>query len=303
MNKAKLYIYLSFTILFIINFTDMRTISFLLFLNIGTLSIILFNTLLVLKIKLRLIEKIFYCLLSLFFLLPKQYQVNPNTTKKNISLLSLNTANSSQQKKLKEKVLEFNSDIVTLQETSLIKITEHYPYSFYSKNTVSGLLTLSKHPIINSGVLKFRRTNNSISFCDIKYETDTIRIYNVHLQSLHINKNDNVFNIIHKVNESFKKQHTQIKELISHQETCDHNMITCGDFNRNPYSFVYNYFTSFDNKDSFTQKLSLSDYITYPRFFTRIDYIFSSYMLNAKSFSIKNIDFSDHRALSVIFEF
>ena len=84
-----------------------------------------------------------------------------------------------------------NIDIVCLQEFHNKKEGAFsYPYKYFKYNSTTnrvGQAILSKYPIINNGSLNFSRYGNNAIFADIVKGKDTIRVYNLHLQSFHIN--------------------------------------------------------------------------------------------------------------------
>ena len=75
--------------------------------------------------------------------------------------------------------------------------------------------------------------------------TDTIRIYNVHLQSSGINADVEKLNkeeserLFKRVVKTFKAQQSQAELFIDHKKKSPYKMIVCGDFNNTPYSYVY----------------------------------------------------------------
>ena len=81
-------------------------------------------------------------------------------------------------------------DVLLVQEyyqSSKIKLD--FPYQYIKKQNIGGrfgMAIYSKFKIINSGSLDLKKTGNNIIFVDILKEKDTIRIYNLHLESLKI---------------------------------------------------------------------------------------------------------------------
>jgi len=91
-----------------------------------------------------------------------------------------------------------------------------YKYEFLSgKKIKHGQAIFSQFPIINKGSVDFPNTSNNAIFADVVKGKDTIRIYNVHLESLRINpqidslkkeKSERLFN---RVESSFRMQQFQ----------------------------------------------------------------------------------------------
>ena len=53
-----------------------------------------------------------------------------------------------------------------------------------------GLANFTKYRIVNNGVVELETINNIAIYADIKYRSDTIRIYSIHLTSIHLDKID-----------------------------------------------------------------------------------------------------------------
>ena len=76
----------------------------------------------------------------------------------------------------------------------------------------SGQAIYSKFPIINSGSVTFPNTSNNAIYVDIIKDSDTIRIYNLHLQSNKINPEvseltkETSENLLKRVGKTFKMQ-------------------------------------------------------------------------------------------------
>ena len=76
-------------------------------------------------------------------------------------------------------------------------------------------------------------------------QNDTIRIYNVHLESLRINtkieslKNEDSELLFNRVGTTFKMQQFQTELFLMHKKQCKYKMVICGDFNNTAFSYVY----------------------------------------------------------------
>ncbi len=175
-----------------------------------------------------------------------------------------------------------------------------------------GMATYSKYPIINKGVIFFKEGSTNFGiFCDVLYKGDTIRVYNVHLQSNHFKKKDYEFisnpdsgskedmvngamSIIKHIKKGVIKRTEQVDELRAHIETCKYPVLICGDFNDPPYSYAYNTI-SHDLKDCYTEK-GKGFGISYNGTFLpyRIDYILHSSYFECLKYSMVRKKFSDH---------
>lgn len=122
-----------------------------------------------------------------------------------------------------------------------------------------GLAVFSKYRILNTGVVETNDSSyNKSMYVDIRYNGDTLRIYNVHLSSmklgsedyetgnavLHSNMEDpdldkKARKLYHKIAEAFEQRQHQAKCVRADMDSCTHPIIVCGDFNDSPASFSY----------------------------------------------------------------
>jgi len=137
-----------------------------------------------------------------------------------------------------------------------------YRYKFEDFNNDNGELALvvfSKYPIINKGSLHFKKTANNVIFCDIAIQKDTVRVYNVHLQSHKISSNTNRFSqedsqkLLKRIQISFERQQEQVDKLIEHMRQSPYDNIVMGDFNNSAYSYVYDKIVSEELQDTFKE--------------------------------------------------
>ena len=202
-------------------------------------------------------------------------------------------------------VVNKNPDIVCFQEFDNAKANQfkQYSYQYISNKTKSkrGIQAIfSKFPIVAKGSLDFPDSSNNAIFADVLYKKDTLRIYNLHLESLRIDANTRYLSrqpppkLYKKLRNSFVKQQRQAKMFDAHRKDTSHKVIVCGDFNNTQFSNVYRIIKG-DMKDTFQEKGKGTgrtfDFINYP---FRIDFI-----LVAKDFEVtahKNFDIqlSDH---------
>ena len=180
-----------------------------------------------------------------------------------------------------------------------------------------GLATFSNYPIINKGKLFFKEGSTNFGmYCDLLYNKDTIRIYNVHLQSNHFKKNDYNFidnpdvnnqeqflkgslSIFKRIKKGAIIRSTQVDELSNHIKNCPYPIILGGDFNDPPYSFAY---ASIARHliDTYSEK-GKGFGISYNGFFIpyRIDYILHSDYFECLKYSMVRKKLSDHYPIVV----
>lgn len=188
-----------------------------------------------------------------------------------------------------------------------------YPLNINKNRFSSGIVTFSKYPIINRGKVKFNeKSDNLCIFSDIVKGTDTIRIYNVHLESIRLSKEDEMFyedfgnkseqtefklgvrKIFSKLKHAFIKRASQARSIAEHIRQSPYPVIVCGDFNDTPTSYAY-HIVSENLKDAFVESgkgIGNSYNGKFPSF--RIDYILHSNDFSAYDFEVKKADYSDH---------
>lgn len=169
--------------------------------------------------------------------------------------------------------------------------------------------TFSKFPIINRKEIPFPNSKMATGiFSDVVIKEDTVRVFNVHLESnllseknkkylenLVNNKDENYKNLKYigsKLRRSSLKRAKQIDLLGEYIDASPYEVIVCGDFNDVPMSYSYQQIYN-RLKDSFLQS-GFGEGLTFREgvIKVRIDYIFSS--KKAMSYEVENATFSDH---------
>lgn len=218
-----------------------------------------------------------------------------------------------------------NADIICLQEVRLNKrqifdISNHklsnisHMQLAHSSNA-GGQLTLTRFPILYMGEIRFKNSGNMIIFTDILMNTDTVRVYNCHLQSYRLQKTEintidsmyfenhlgtkqKLWNLSIKFRDALIKRAEQAATLREHLNQCPYPVIVCGDFNDTPVSFAYHTVRG-DLKDSFSEsgKGTANTYNgKLPSF--RIDYILYSPKFSSYNFEVSTLNHSDHYPIS-----
>lgn len=202
---------------------------------------------------------------------------------------------------------------------AILNSTHFFKKGFYiphGKQTF-GLACFSKFPILNQGCVTHQGSQgNNKNFCiyiDIVKNKDTVRVYNVHLQSIKLETKFYVKNIsegnkdettkgikrgFSKLKKAFAIRAKQSAAVNEHILTSPFPTIVCGDFNDTPISYTYHKFE--DNLIDAFRNTSTGFGSTYIGFLPagRIDYIFHSETLNSSGFKIQTQELSDHRAIS-----
>ena len=215
-------------------------------------------------------------------------------------------------------IQEFYQDY-TVESRNAIKILSNsgkleYTYQLVEGNLKKrsyGMAIFSKYPIINDGVVFDNNSTNGAIFSDIRIGKDTLRIYNVHLQSMAIeaeslDEYEEVKQIyrqtLGKLHRGSIKRAKQLTILTEHVKNSPYPVILMGDLNEIPYSYTYFRLNSF-LKNAF-ELAGRGFGFTYNRvlFFLRIDHIFSSPSLVPTNFNThREVDYSDHFPVSATF--
>lgn len=281
-------------------------------------------------------------ILFCFFTVRKYVQVTFSNTGSNndIKVTSYNSMlfdlyNWSKNAKSRQHIIsslqEINPDVLCLQEfynsstmkeyynidtvTAALNIKyNHVEYTSIAHNhNHFGIATFSKYPIINKGKIVFNtRSNNICIYTDVLIEKDTVRIYNMHLQSISFSKKDYTFigdlqdnddakdelenskSILRRLKRAFVKRAEQAEKISASIKSCPYPVILCGDFNDTPASYSYNLISE-DLKDAFVEKGSGFGRTyagKFPQF--RIDYIFHSKDFKCTQFTRSEETFTDH---------
>lgn len=177
-----------------------------------------------------------------------------------------------------------------------------------------GLAIFSKYPIIGTKKLEF--PNSKVNFCqscDVLIGKDTIRIMNLHFESVKFGKED--YNFVSEItatpaaNENIKKgslaifskmKHAFIKRAVQSEIVAEfirsspYQVILAGDFNDTPVSYSYRQIAN-ELDDTFVDEgkgLGQTHAQMLP--LLRIDYIFHSKNLQTIEHKTIDKDFSDH---------
>ena len=186
---------------------------------------------------------------------------------------------------------------------------ERYAHRSYGRRYI-GIALFSKYPIIEKGEVRFSNNLETFNFAiysDVVFGDDTLRIYNVHLQSIKLSRKDKAalasddsgfVGAIRKVIGAFPERAKQAQRLIEHINNSPYPVVLCGDFNDTPLSYTYQRFhnkltdawrnCSFGIGKTYAGKIPAG----------RIDYIFHSEELGSTNFKIQKEALSDHYAIS-----
>lgn len=198
----------------------------------------------------------------------------------------------------------------------------HVEYTATHRNVDHwGIVTFSKYPIVNRGKIVFNTASNNICiFTDVLVNRDTVRIYNMHLQSISFSKSDYKFideirnskdasdeienskSILRRLKRAFVKRAEQAEKVAASIRSCRYKIILCGDFNDTPASYAYHLLTD-QLKDTFVEKgngFGRTYAGKFPQF--RIDYILHSPGFRCRRFIRQDETYTDHYPITAYLE-
>jgi len=240
-----------------------------------------------------------------------------NSSEKGIKLMSYNVRqfnryNWMEERDIPQKIKEFineeSADIVCIQEFAAEEIDfSEFPYT-YEKIVVDkmGQAIFSKYPIINKQSLDFQKTGNNVIFADIVVKEDTLRVFNMHLQSHKIDQDlrnldkEKGEKLTKQMGSSFQTQQDQLEKLLKALEESPYPNIIAGDMNNTAFSYAYRKISNNLN-DAFKEKgkglgytFLMDDFLP-----LRIDYFLVDQKYAILNFKTYREKLSDHYPIAV----
>lgn len=258
----------------------------------------------------------------------------------NVHLFDRYNPNPNEADNNRDKIIQFldkeDADIMCFQEfyhqdqpttfvtkDTILKLLDtkdyHERYAHVLKGRQNfGISMFSKYPMVQKGEIVFPGKAISFNYCifaDIKTPEGIIRVYNVHLQSIRLNSQDNdaldspdsdqkaknssgMFWIIGKVMGAYPLRGNQTDCLMKHIRKSPYPVVVCGDFNDTPMSYTYSQFNS-ELTDAFRNSCwGIGNTYAGSLPAGRIDYMFHSSSLGSRNFIIQDEKLSDHYAIT-----
>ncbi len=181
-----------------------------------------------------------------------------------------------------------------------------------------GIAIFSRWPILNKRIVHF--DNNPFNFCiysDIAINADTIRLFNVHLESIRLSKEDYLYvadlpkaadnqelftensrKILRKFKRAFINRGPQARHVKQLIDKSPYKVILCGDLNDTPSSYTYHQLSTNLN-DAFKESgrgIGMTYAGSLPSF--RIDYILHDESFQSLNFKTLRNAYSDHYPIS-----
>ena len=246
-----------------------------------------------------------------------QFPNNAIVSSQGLNIMSFNVRNFNvykwiEKSNIPESIEKFikiqNPEIICFQEfdKELSPEFEDYPFKYFNSfgsNINRGSCIYSKIPILKKGIINFDNSNHGGIYIDIKKGRDTLKIINIHYESIGLSSKDtlfvdkNLFGLNGKIQKTFNKQKKQVLKTIDFLKKIKIPTIICSDLNNNPFSIPYKKL-SFGKKDAFVEAGNGFGNTYFFGFFPlRIDYIFVDERLKVLSFSTFKNKLSDHRPI------
>ena len=305
---------------FVLPFLPPKTFSILAVVNLGVSFLIIINVLFFLYWLFRVKKQMMLSLVILsigYFYFGSLYKFSSSKkieSAQNIKVMNYNVRLFNLYEWIPKKGVENNIiDFINTESPDVLSVQEYHPHknidlSFFKykfeklsgKKTKYGQAIFSKFPIVSSGSIEFPDTANNAIFADVVKGTDTIRFYNIHLESMRIDtkvenlKTEDSERLFKRIGTTFKMQQFQTELFLMHKKQCHYKMVICGDFNNTAFSYVYRQIKG-DLYDTFKEAGNgfgrTYDFKFFP---VRIDFIFADQAFNVNGFKAFNEHYSDH---------
>lgn len=185
---------------------------------------------------------------------------------------------------------------------------------FWQKTKINAIATFSRYPIVDEGFFRLEDKSTFGIFTDIAVRGDTIRVYNLHLESIRLGNDDYSFysrltdpaadeknfakgsrKMIWKLKKAFFLRAMQVEMLNVHMKNSPYPVMICGDFNDTPSSFTYHTLSA-GRSDAFVKAGNEWIGSTYAGRFPafRIDYMLYDDFFTAVAYQKVEVDLSDH---------
>jgi len=239
------------------------------------------------------------------------------------------------QARITKFIIDQKADIICLQEMlydrgdhrnfavdfgKKCNTTNFYYRNYFQtkKKKLDAIAIFTRFPMIDKGFLEYENKTIGI-YTDLLMGADTVRLYNLHLASIHFRKEDydfisdlqnqtdqndikeNSLKVLSKIRSAYITRGRQVKILEEHINKCPYAFIICGDFNDTPSSYVYRTLRN-KTRDAFVESGSGFGVTfagkSFPSF--RIDYILHHDKFEGYNFTRHKVALSDHYPVSCI---
>lgn len=306
---------------YLLPYASPKNFALLSVISLAVPLLILLNILFViywlLKVKKQLILSLFVLIIGYAYVgsLYKFSSSKHVESDRNISIMSYNVRlfnvynwieEQNVGKQISKFISEEDPDVICFQEyhpSEDVTLIDNYEYKFENlsgSRMRHGQAIWSKFPILNSGSIEFEGSANNAIYADIVKNSDTIRVYNVHLQSSGINsdveelKKEESEKLLKRVASTFKMQQAQAEKVVAHLSDAPYKVVVCGDFNNTAYSYVYKLIKG-DLVDTFERAGNgFGRTFDFKYFPVRIDFILANKDFDINHFKTFDLKLSDH---------
>lgn len=195
-------------------------------------------------------------------------------------------ANKETRNKIFRQLDSINADVICFQEffqstrpgyfVTRDTLLEFLPTPYYHEryshavngHDFFGVAILSRYPMVNKGFVPFETdVNNYCIYADIVKGSDTLRVFNAHLASIRLQREDYALlsensagqdveqggkRIARRLLKAFKRRQRQAERISAAIGESPYPVVLCGDFNDTPVSYCYSLLTA-DLEDSFSE--------------------------------------------------
>ncbi len=241
------------------------------------------------------------------------------------------THNEQSKNAILQLISNANPDILCMQEfytddseakNTVALLSQIYPYYHFHKTLTNdvryhwGIATFSKFPIVDREAMIFKDVKHNLAiFSDIPIGSDTLRIFNAHLQSIYLGpeefegmkhlqtKSEAEFifwRLFNKLHDGFIRRTSQAEILAEEISASPHKVLVCADFNDTPNSYTYRT-VSEGLTDSFREHGCLMGRTYSKPAAFRIDYILADKRIELLSHQVIWNNESDHYAVKASF--
>ena len=290
------------------------TIFGLLFIPLGVLAVVFF--LWAIHRRSRMTALLLVALLPAVFLIGKYYQFKAPEVEREptLKIVSYNVglfAHGNMGDKrlvLADSIAAYlrrtDADIICLQEFYLPNtlnmdawFRDRFPgykaeyYVLTGEKGHAGNVTLSRRPVLYKGKIDFEKSTNLALHTDIQLDSSVLRFYNCHFESYNISLSGLVKSIGHRDENVVEDTGNKMRRSITQRPK---QVEELGDFNDNPLSYTVHRLLR-GRKDAFVQA-GKGFGATFRTFWPllRIDYILCPRDLQAVSYEVPKVKYSDH---------
>ena len=197
-------------------------------------------------------------------------------------------------------------DILCFQEYEINRdyyiktFPHHFSLPRFKVEPKSHSAIFSRFPLLNKGLIEFTESLQYAMYADVALPSDTIRLYNIHLQSFKVSdyrwndKKEWAKEILNNLELGFKKHSEQIDMVNDHIKKSPYPVLICADLNSTPFSYVYHELIN-GFQDTFVEKGSgIGTTFHFNKIPFRIDFILADSSFVVSSHKVIRKPLSDH---------